>query len=69
MIICGFAGVGKSAAAKKLLGVVDLESTPFQRDWETYARVAKHMSELYCISFLSYQGKFVRNFIGLERTI
>ena len=45
MIFCGYAGVGKSTAAKKLLGVVDLESTPFQRDWETYARVAKHMSD------------------------
>jgi len=45
MIFCGYAGVGKSTAARKLLGVVDLESTPFQRDWETYARVAKHMSD------------------------
>lgn len=45
MIFCGYAGVGKSTAAKKFLGVVDLESTPFQKDWETYARVAKHMSD------------------------
>lgn len=45
MIFCGYAGVGKSTAARKLLGVVDLESTPFQRDWKTYARVAKHMSD------------------------
>ena len=45
MIFCGYAGVGKSTAAKKFSGVVDLESTPFQRDWVTYARVAKHMSD------------------------
>ncbi len=45
MIICGYAGTGKSTAAKKMVGVVDLESTPFQKDWETYARVAKHMSD------------------------
>lgn len=45
MIICGYAGTGKSTAAKKFVGVVDLESTPFQKDWETYARVAKHMSD------------------------
>lgn len=24
---------------------IDLESTPFQKDFETYARVAKHMSD------------------------
>jgi adenylate kinase family enzyme len=45
MIICGFAGTGKSTAAKKISGVIDLESTPFQKDWDTYARVAKHMSD------------------------
>jgi len=45
MIICGFAGTGKSTAAKKITGVIDLESTPFQKDWDTYARVAKHMSD------------------------
>jgi hypothetical protein len=42
-IICGFAGIGKSTMAKKRANVVDLESTPFQRDWQTYARVANHM--------------------------
>ena len=45
MIYCGYAGTGKSTAAKKILGVVDLESTPFQKDWDMYARVAKHMSD------------------------
>lgn len=45
MIICGYAGTGKSTAAKKIKRVVDLESTPFQKDWDTYARVAKHMSD------------------------
>jgi len=45
MIFCGYAGVGKSTAASKFVRVVDLESTPFQKDWETYARVAKHMSD------------------------
>lgn len=43
-IICGFAGIGKSTAAKKLPGVVDLESTPFNRNWDLYADVAIHMS-------------------------
>lgn len=44
MIICGFAGIGKSYLAKNQLGVVDLESTPFNKDWDTYARVAIHMA-------------------------
>ena len=43
-VICGFAGVGKSTVARERAGVVDLESTPFQRDWKTYARVAGHMA-------------------------
>ncbi len=44
-IICGFAGIGKSYVAKKLINWVDLESTPFNKDWDTYVRVAKHMSD------------------------
>ena len=53
MIICGFAGTGKSTAAKKIAGVIDLESTPFQKDWDTYVRVAKHMSDQGYIVLLS----------------
>lgn len=44
-IICGFAGIGKSVLAKKYAGVVDLESTPFERDWKRYATVARHMAK------------------------
>ena len=43
MIICGFPGVGKSTLAK-FSNWVDLESTPFEKDWVRYAKVAKHMS-------------------------
>lgn len=48
VIICGFAGIGKSYLAKNGIkgigvGIVDLESTPFQKDWKTYVRVASHM--------------------------
>lgn len=43
MIICGFPGTGKSTMAK-FSRWVDLESTPFEKDWERYAKVAKHMS-------------------------
>lgn len=45
MIICGFPGVGKSTAANRVKGVVDLESTPFKKDFETYVNVALHMSK------------------------
>lgn len=44
MIICGFPGIGKSCLAKKEPGVVDLESTPFKKDWEVYSNVANHMN-------------------------
>lgn len=45
MIICGFPGVGKSYVAKKVGGVVDLESTPFNKDFDTYINVAIHMNK------------------------
>lgn len=47
MIICGFPGTGKSCMARlnRTGRWVDLESTPFERDWGRYAKVAKHMSE------------------------
>ena len=44
MIICGFPGTGKSMMAK-LSKWVDLESTPFKKNWLLYAEVAKHMSD------------------------
>lgn len=44
-IICGFAGIGKSTLAKKYANVVDLESTPFGKDWDRYAKVARHMAQ------------------------
>lgn len=43
MIICGFPGVGKTIMAK-FSNWVDLESTPFEKNWLLYANVAKHMS-------------------------
>ena len=42
-IICGFAGCGKSTLGHSRENVVDLESTPFNKDWKTYVRVANHM--------------------------
>ena len=44
MIICGFPGIGKSTLAK-FSNWVDLESTPFEKDWVRYAKVAKYMSD------------------------
>lgn len=44
MIICGFPGTGKSTMAK-FSQWVDLESTPFKKNWILYAEVAKHMSD------------------------
>lgn len=44
MIICGFPGTGKTMMAK-LGHWIDLESTPFEKDWMRYAKVAKHMND------------------------
>lgn len=44
MIICGFPGTGKTMMAK-FSQWVDLESTPFKKNWLLYAEVAKHMSD------------------------
>ena len=43
LIISGFAGIGKSHLARNGK-IVDLESTPFNKQWELYANVAIHMS-------------------------
>lgn len=42
MIICGYAGIGKSYLAHNVPGVIDLESTPFEKDWDRYAKCAIH---------------------------
>lgn len=59
-IICGFAGIGKSTFARNNKGVVDLESTPFDKDWKRfdkdwkrYVKVAKHMADNGYIVLLS----------------
>jgi len=44
-IICGFAGIGKSHLAKNKVGYVDLESTPFNKNWDLYSDVAIHMAQ------------------------
>lgn len=43
-IICGFAGIGKSTMSKESVGFVDLESTPFKKNWKVYTDVAMHMA-------------------------
>lgn len=42
MIICGYAGIGKSFLSRNFPMVMDLESTPFEKDWERYAKCAVH---------------------------
>ena len=42
MIICGYAGIGKSWLGHHCPNVIDLESTPFEKDWDRYAKCAIH---------------------------
>ena len=38
MIICGYAGIGKSYLAHNYPNIIDLESTPFEKDWDRYKK-------------------------------
>lgn len=42
MIICCYDGIGKSYLAHNYQQVIDLESTPFEKDWDRYAKCAIH---------------------------
>lgn len=65
IIICGFAGVGKSYVAYNgISGIVDLESTPFHVeeeqggiDYNVYIKVATHMANNGYIVLLSCHKK------------
>lgn len=53
MIICGFPGVGKSSICRTIPNYVDLESTPFKKNWELYADVIEHMEKNHYNVFVS----------------
>lgn len=53
MIICGYAGIGKSYLAHNFPNVIDLESTPFEKDWDRYFKCAKHYSDQGFLVLLS----------------
>lgn len=56
MIICGFPGTGKSTMAK-FSQWIDLESTPFKKNWLLYAEVAEHMSDSgYTVMVSTHEG-------------
>ena len=38
MIICGYAGIRKSYLAHNYPNIIDLESTPFEKDWDRYKK-------------------------------
>lgn len=53
MIICGYAGIGKSYLAHNYPNIIDLESTPFEKDWDRYYKCAKHYSNQGFLVLLS----------------
>ena len=53
MIICGYAGIGKSYLAHNYPNIIDLESTPFEKDWDRYFKCAKHYSDQGFLVLLS----------------
>lgn len=68
MIICGFPGTGKSLMAKfsRWIGWIDLESTPFEKDWMRYAKVAKHMSDNGYTVMVSTHAELIDCFEHME---
>ena len=53
MVICGYAGTGKSYLAHHFPNVIDLESTPFEKDWDRYFKCARHYSSQGFLVLLS----------------
>lgn len=66
MIICGFPGTGKSFMARHS-NWIDLESTPFERDWIRYAKVAKHMSDVGYTVMTSTHAELLAIFEQMEQ--
>lgn len=67
MVICGFPGIGKSAISRTYPGVVDLESTPFEKDWNRYCKVISHMNKNYtvlCSSHIDLRKELNKNNIN-----
>lgn len=65
MIVCGFPGVGKTIMAK-CSNWVDLESTPFERDFDRYAKVAKHMHDNGYTVMVSTHKELLNEFEQME---
>lgn len=65
MIICGFPGTGKTTMAR-LSRWVDLGSTPFDKDWARYAKVARHMSNNGYTVMVSTHKELLAEFEQIE---
>lgn len=53
MIICGYDGIGKSYLAHNYPNIIDLESTPFEKDCDRYFKCAKYYSNQGFLVLLS----------------
>ena len=66
MIICGYAGIGKSYLAHNFPNIIDLESTPFEKDWDRYFKCAKHYSNQGFLVLLSCHKEIRERVLSLS---
>lgn len=60
MIINGYAGIGKSWIGRHMPNAIDLESTPFEKDWDRYLKCIGHFHRQGYLVMVSYHPEIRR---------
>ena len=69
MIIFGYAGIGKSFLGKNYPMVMDLESTPFEKDWDRYAKCAIHYHKQGYLVLVSCHKEIRERILGYQSCV
>ena len=69
MIIFGYAGIGKSFLGKNYPMVMDLESTPFEKDWDRYAKCAIHYHKQGYLVLVSCHKEIRERILGYQNGV